>query len=246
MKKKKYFMLAAALTVSCAFLLNGCDFSLPDLSGNEGVSAEAENLIEGNIQLYSRWYNESSEKLTGTTVSFYNGDELLFQGTTDANGSLGVCTLPANTELKCILTDASGTELASSDIIYKISENYSDFTIYTIGEESEPQQVNIPAGKTDISAALYITGSKAVSHSNVAQYNESAVAGTVEPAEGSTDGTSDESSQDGTDEASQDGQEQDGADGSSQDGQGQDNTDGSSQDGQGQDNTDDSSQDGQE
>ena len=72
MKKKTYIALISALTISGAFLLNGCSFELPGtdatVSAGTELSAEKEILTDGNLQLYSRWYDASGEKLANATV----------------------------------------------------------------------------------------------------------------------------------------------------------------------------------
>ena len=90
MKKKTYIALISALTISGAFLLNGCSFELPGtdatVSAGTELSAEKEILTDGNLQLYSRWYDASGEKLANATVTITNGNETVFEGTTDENG----------------------------------------------------------------------------------------------------------------------------------------------------------------
>ena len=171
MKKKKYLMLITAISVSSVFLLNGCSFKLPDLSGGATpISTESENLTEGSVQIHSRWYNSANEKLAGATVSFYDGSELLAEAITDENGNLEAYTLPGNTELKCTVTDSSGTEIANTKVIYKISPDYSAFTVIMIHDESDVQEIEIPNDKTVLSIAMYVTDNKTISHANVTQY----------------------------------------------------------------------------
>ena len=53
MKKKKYIALIAALTLSSAFVLNGCSLALPGeetkISTGAELSAEQEILTDGNV-----------------------------------------------------------------------------------------------------------------------------------------------------------------------------------------------------
>ena len=55
MKKKKYIALIAALTLSSAFVLNGCSLALPGeetkISTGAELSAEQEILTDGNVQI---------------------------------------------------------------------------------------------------------------------------------------------------------------------------------------------------
>lgn len=160
MKKKKYIALIAALTLSSAFVLNGCSLALPGeetkISTGAELSAEQEILTDGNVQLHTRWYNADGSRLVGATVTVYDGNDQLFQGTTDENGNLEACTLPGNKELRCVITDSSENELAKSDILYKISDNYQAITVYTTHGEADTQKVEIPTSKTVLSAAIYL------------------------------------------------------------------------------------------
>ena len=84
MKKKKYIALIAALTLSSAFVLNGCSLALPGeetkISTGAELSAEQEILTDGNVQLHTRWYNADGSRLAGATVTVYDGNDQLFQG----------------------------------------------------------------------------------------------------------------------------------------------------------------------
>ncbi len=174
MKKKTYAALIAALTISSAFLLNGCSFQLPNeapqISTGAELSAEKETLTDGDVQLYTRWYGTDGQKLAAATVAVYDGNEKLFEGTTDENGNLEACTIPGNTELRCVITDASGDEIAKSDILYKLSDSYDSITVYTTHGESGTQKVEVPSSKTALSAAIYITDNKTLSHANITEY----------------------------------------------------------------------------
>ena len=174
MKKKTYAALIAALTISGAFLLNGCSFDLPNqstpMSTGAELSAEKETLTDGELQLYTRWYGTDGQKLAGATIAIYDGNEQLFEGTTDENGNLEMCTIPGNTELRCTVTDASGDEIAKSDILYKISDSYDNITVYTTHGESGTQKVEVPSSKTALSAAIYVTDNKTLSHANITEY----------------------------------------------------------------------------
>ena len=98
MKKKTYIALISALTISGAFLLNGCSFELPGtdatVSAGTELSAEKEILTDGNLQLYSRWYDASGEKLANATVTITNGNETVFEGTTERTEHLRCAPSP--------------------------------------------------------------------------------------------------------------------------------------------------------
>lgn len=195
-KKKKYIALIAALTLSSAFVLNGCSLALPGeetkISTGAELSAEQEILTDGNVQLHTRWYNADGSRLAGATVTVYDGNDQLFQGTTDENGNLEACTLPGNKELRCVITDSSENELAKSDILYKISDNYQAITVYTTHGEADTQKVEIPTSKTVLSAAIYLTENKTLSHANITEYIASDEENTTDAA---TDGTATDAAQ---------------------------------------------------
>ena len=174
MKKKKYLILFAALTLSTAFLLGGCGLGEPSETEKTALSAEAEKLTDGNIVLHSRWYNEQNGKLASATVTFSQDDKQIAQGTTDENGNLAVCTLPGNTQLKCVVADAAGTVLAESDVIYKISAEYPSITVIPVSEDNEISTIEVPAGQETVNAAVFVTKDKTISHANLSHYKEPA------------------------------------------------------------------------
>ena len=196
MKKKKYIALIAALTLSSAFVLNGCSLALPGeetkISTGAELSAEQEILTDGNVQLYTRWYNTDGSKLAGATVTVYDGNDQLFQGTTDENGNLEACTLSGNKELRCVITDASDNELAKSDILYKISDSYQAITVYTTHGEADTQKVEVPTSKTVLSAAIYLTDNKTLSHANITAYVASDEGNTTDTATDAAQPTDDQ------------------------------------------------------
>ena len=149
-------------------------------------------LTDGNVQLHTRWYNADGSRLAGATVTVYDGNDQLFQGTTDENGNLEACTLPGNKELRCVITDSSENELAKSDILYKISDNYQAITVYTTHGEADTQKVEIPTSKTVLSAAIYLTENKTLSHANITEYIASDEENTTDAA---TDGTATDAAQ---------------------------------------------------
>lgn len=206
MKKKTYIALISALTISGAFLLNGCSFDLPGtdakVSAGTELSAEKEILTDGNLQLYSRWYDASGEKLANATVTITNGNETIFEGTTDENGTLEMCTIPGNKELRCVVTNESGDQIAKSDILYKISDSYDSIMVYSTHGESGTQKVEVPASKQQLSVAVYLTDNKTLSHANITEYV--ADDQTDASADGTADGTTDATVADGTTDAAVD------------------------------------------
>ena len=184
MKKKTYIALISALTISGAFLLNGCSFELPGtdatVSAGTELSAEKEILTDGNLQLYSRWYDASGEKLANATVTITDGNETVFE------------------ELRCVVTNESGDQIAKSDILYKISDSYDSIMVYSTHGESDTLKVEVPASKQQLSVAIYLTDNKTLSHANITEYT----AGTQ--ADTSADGATDASTTEGTPDATPD------------------------------------------
>lgn len=176
MKMRKYLMLIAALTVSSAFFLGGCSLDLPGKGNDTAISSESENLTEGNVQLHSRWYNHQNAKLASATITLYDGDQQIFQGTTDANGTLLIPEIPANKEIKYSITDAAGTVVGESSVIYKISADYTSLSIIPASEKEAIEEVDVPTERLNISAAIFVTEDKTVSHANLAPYTEESAA----------------------------------------------------------------------
>ncbi|MFR5703141.1 MAG: hypothetical protein ACLUD0_15575 [Eubacterium ramulus] len=193
MKKKTYIALISALTISGAFLLNGCSLRT---AGHRCHSQRRyrtlrrkEILTDGNLQLYSRWYDASGEKLANATVTITNGNETVFEGTTDENGTLEMCTIPGNKELRCVVTNESGDQIAKSDILYKISDSYDSIMVYSTHGESDTLKVEVPASKQQLSVAIYLTDNKTLSHANITEYTAGTQADTS--ADGATDASTD-------------------------------------------------------
>lgn len=92
--------------------------------------------------------------------------------------------------------------LAKSDILYKISDNYQAITVYTTHGEADTQKVEIPTSKTVLSAAIYLTENKTLSHANITEYIASDEENTTDAA---TDGTATDAAQptDGQQQADQ-------------------------------------------
>ena len=130
-----------------------------------------------------------------------------------------MCTIPGNTELRCTVIDASGDEIAKSDILYKISNSYDNITVYTTHGESGTQKVEVPSSKTTLSAAIYVTDNKTLSHANITEYiaDDQAQAdttdGTADAANGDAAATDGQADANATDAAQQP------ADGTTADGQ---------------------------
>ena len=109
-----------------------------------------------------------------------------------------MCTIPGNKELRCVVTNESGDQIAKSDILYKISDSYDSIMVYSTHGESDTLKVEVPASKQQLSVAIYLTDNKTLSHANITEYT----AGTQ--ADPSADGATDASTTDGTTDATPD------------------------------------------
>lgn len=180
MKKRKLFILLAAVTAG-SLLLNGCGL---DLTSKEDTTLSAEmeneNLSDGMIRLHSSWYDAEGSALASAVITFTDGRDEVFSGTTAENGDLELCSLPGNTTLKCTITDSAGETIGQSDIVLKISADYTAITIYPVhGDNDSEHIIEFPADKTEVRAAVFLTENKTVSFANVSPY--------VEPADSETD-----------------------------------------------------------
>ncbi len=180
MKKKKFLPLLAILTAGSILLLSGCNVDVTTI--NEGdvpieVAVEEQNLSDGMAMLHTVWYDEAGGSLSSVDVAFYDGETLIFSGTTNDAGSLSTCALPCNTELYCSVTDMSGFPLAESDIIIKLSENYSELTVYpaetaAVEEELVSCVIEVPVDRTNIRAAVFVTNESTINFANLTPYVE--------------------------------------------------------------------------
>lgn len=109
-----------------------------------------------------------------------------------------MCTIPGNKELRCVVTNESGDQIAKSDILYKISDSYDSIMVYSTHGESDTLKVEVPASKQQLSVAIYLTDNKTLSHANITEYT----AGTQ--ADTSADGATDASTTEGTTDATPD------------------------------------------
>ena len=105
-----------------------------------------------------------------------------------------MCTIPGNKELRCVVTNESGDQIAKSDILYKISDSYDSIMVYSTHGKSDTQKVEVPASKQQLSVAIYLTDNKTLSHANITEYTADTQADTTtdaSTAEGTTDATPD-------------------------------------------------------
>ncbi|MCC8151172.1 MAG: hypothetical protein LIO96_06885 [Lachnospiraceae bacterium] len=176
MKKKLLLSLLAAVTAGSVLFCSGCSVDLTSINEEDAtLSAEIEtdNLTDGTLQIHSIWYQNGGEKLTSAAITFSSGDGEIYSGVTDDSGQLDACTLPGNTILTCEVADSTGAVIASSEIIFKISSDYSALTIYTPTEEDNECILEIPTDKTDIRAAIFLTESGQLSFANLTPWSDS-------------------------------------------------------------------------
>ncbi len=160
-------------------MFSGCTLQLPDknkvtgiLMNDDALSID-EGLIEGEIQLHTRWYNEDGSQLSTAVVTFYDGDITVASGTTDSVGNLTSLILPSNRELRCVAYDPSGNVLGESKLYIKLSPAFTDFTIIPPhAEGSSLIELNIPSEKINVSAAMFLNSEKGVIMSNLSAYSE--------------------------------------------------------------------------
>ena len=176
MKKRKISALLLGSVLCVSLLLSGCGSILDEISflnHSEDTQTTApegddpETTEDTTIRLTSRWYNEAGQKLAGATVTLTADGTEVFTGVTDENGILAACTFPSNTEITYTVKDASGATLGSSNAEYIVSEEFTVISMFTTGADSSSQRIQIPSGKTDIVAAMYINSDKKIGHSNI-------------------------------------------------------------------------------
>ncbi len=176
MKKRKISALLLGSVLCVSLLLSGCGSILDEISflnHSEDTQTtapegdEPETTEDTTIRLTSRWYNEAGQKLAGATVTLTADGTEVFTGVTDENGILAACTFPSNTEITYTVKDASGATLGSSNAKYIVSEEFTVISMFTTGADSSSQRIQIPSGKTDIVAAMYINSDKKIGHSNI-------------------------------------------------------------------------------
>lgn len=176
MKKRKISALLLGSVLCVSLLLSGCGSILDEISflnHSEDTQTTApegddpETTEDTTIRLTSRWYDEAGQKLAGATVTLTADGTEVFTGVTDENGVLAACTFPSNTDITYTVTDASGATIGSSNAEYIVSEEFTVISMFTTGADSSSQRIQIPSGKTDIVAAMYINSDKKIGHSNI-------------------------------------------------------------------------------
>lgn len=179
MKKKILISLFAALTAGSVFLCSGCGtVDLTTINEEEttlSAEMEAEDLSDGTLQIHSIWYDTEQNILASATVTFSDEDGEIASATTDDSGNLEACILPGNTVITCEVTDSTGEVIASSEMIFKISSDYSDLTIYTSSDEEEDSQciLEIPTDQADFRAAIFLTEDGRISFANLTPWSDS-------------------------------------------------------------------------
>lgn len=176
-KRVKITALAIGCVLGSALLFSGCGSILDEI----GITGHSEDAVieeeleqgtatstaDGTIRLTSHWFDQDGEKLINATVTITADGTEVYTGTTDENGILPACTFPSNQKITYTVKDASGAVLGSSEAAYIVSGDFSVITIYTRNADSNTQKIEIPSGKTDIVAAMFIDSNQKIGHSNI-------------------------------------------------------------------------------
>ncbi|MCD8232657.1 MAG: hypothetical protein LUD14_12795 [Clostridiales bacterium] len=208
MKKKAMLSLLSVLTAGSVLLFSGCGtVDLTTINEEEttlSAEIETEDLSDGTLQVHSVWYDAEQNALASATVTFSDESGEIISAATDDSGSLESSVLPGNTVLTCEITDSTGEVIASSEIVFKISSDYTDLTIYTASGEEETSQcvLEIPADQTDLRAAIFLTEDGQISFANLTPWSDSYE--TDESEESADDETSSDEETTGDEDASSD------------------------------------------
>ena len=203
MRKRKIITLTAAAVCAGALLLAGCGSDevtsstsaaaeeTGELSAEE-EEAETESYI---ISLTSRWYDAEGTSIGNATIEIYNGDQMVYTGTTSATGSLATCAFPSGTKLKFCVISEDGTTLAESYLLYAVSDEYDEIEISPLSSEDTMQTIGLPTDSTSVDSALYINENGVIETANITMNRENEGASTSEE---ETEENSEESSEDTT------------------------------------------------
>ena len=198
MKKKALITLLAALTAGSFLLLSGCGTDQPD---GDALSAEAEttHFTDGTIEMHSVWYNADDSALSSAAITILDRRDEVFTGTTDEAGNLASCSLPGNTTFTCEVTDSTGSTVAEGEFIFQISDEYESLTIYPVHEGNGEHVMEIPADKTDLRVAIFVTEDGELSFVNLSPYTGSEETSGEENADAAAGQTGADAGQAGTD-----------------------------------------------
>ena len=190
MKKRTVTLLVAAALTGCLLLagctpdsdsstaVSGSSYSDEEGSVSEETDTDTTVAEEGTLQAHCVWYDAEGVSLSGISVTFSNGMEILYNDSTNENGKLETFTLPGNTTLSCTVTDGNGEELASMEMQFSISSDYSDLTVYPVHTDEEEEEieellVEVPTEKTDVRIAFFINEDGTITIGNITVYSES-------------------------------------------------------------------------
>ncbi len=178
--KKKMFSAVAMLAAGCMLCMSGCSVDVTTINEEEiplEIELEDQNLAEGMIMMHMVWYDETGDKLSQASIAFYDEDTLIYSGETTDDGNLPTCALPCNTTIYCSVTDMNGDPLAESEIIIKLSDNYTELSLYPTsysetGEGLPQCVIEVPTDKTNVRAAIFLTDDGSLSFSGLTPYVE--------------------------------------------------------------------------
>ncbi len=182
MRKNFLITTLAALTAGSMILLGGCsDVDITSINAEDttlSAEIEASNLSDGEVTLHCIMYDSNGNQLPMVNVAFSSDEGALFTDTTGDDGSMGTVTLPCNTMLSCVVRNSEGTVLGQSDIVFKLSGDYSALTIYPPEEPDDPDSyteqcvLEIPIDKTNLRAAIFITDDGYLNFANLTPYED--------------------------------------------------------------------------
>ncbi|MCD8299666.1 MAG: hypothetical protein LUC41_00580 [Clostridiales bacterium] len=184
MRNKILIPLLAAVLAGNSLLFTGCagsDVDITNINAEETtLSAEIESdaLTDGNVTLHFVVYDYNGNTQAGVNVSISDESTQLFTGTTDDDGSLGSMSLPCNTLLTCSIRSITGSALGTSEMIFKLSGDYSSLTIYPPAASSDNDGImqcvlEIPTDSTNLRAAIFATEDEYLSFANVTPWSDS-------------------------------------------------------------------------
>ena len=180
MSKKKIIPFLAAAAIGGAVALTGCSLSGPNGDNAAASSAAAETTTQTAdiekklpaleaVALTSRWYNASGSRLAGTTVTIFDGKTQLYTGQTNGEGTLDALSVPTGKNITFFLTDKAGTTIASSDILFTSSSDYSENVIVPLRDGESAQTIEIAPDSSSVIASMYIDESGIIRVSSISR-----------------------------------------------------------------------------
>ncbi len=187
--KRRILTIAMIFAMAGTLLLGGCGKRSSEIQGGSGLSTEVEatSTADGAATLNSTWYDYDGNYLTGFTVTIKSGSEVIFNQEVNENGQIPEFSVPTNTEVNVLITNASGAELASSKLKFSVSVDYPQMVI--IPPENGVAEIQLPSGATAINVSLFVNKDGEVAFSSSSRNRGSASSSSTETVEDTdTDG----------------------------------------------------------